>query len=95
MAQGMAALSPIQKASTSGSWTPLPQARILKASGLPKGLAWAHPDHPHIWEEYEAEGTTVDGIGSVLRAPLAPDYNDPTQDNVFPYISHQVAKDIK
>jgi hypothetical protein len=95
MAQGMAALAPIQPASTSGSWTPLQQATILKACGLPQGSAWAHPDRPHIWEEYEAEGRTADGIGSVLRAALAPDYNDPAQDDVFPYISHQVAKDIK
>jgi hypothetical protein len=57
------------------------------------GLGPSRP--PQIWEEYEAKGRTADGIGSILRAPLAPDYNDPSQDDIFPYISHQVAKDIK
>jgi hypothetical protein len=95
MAQGMAALAPVQPASTAGSWTPLQQTAILKGCGLPQGSAWNHPDRPQIWEEYEAEGRTADGIGSVLRAALAPDYNDPAQDDVFPYISYQVAKDIK
>jgi hypothetical protein len=95
MAQGMAALAPVQPASTAGSWTPLQQAAILKACGLPQGSAWNHPNRPQIWEEYEAEGRAADGIGSVLRAALAPDYRDPAQDDVFPYISYQVAKDIK
>jgi hypothetical protein len=95
MAQGMAALAPLQTASTAGSWTPLQQTAILKACGLPQGSAWNHPDHPQIWDEYEAEGRTADAIGNVLRAALAPDYNDPAQDDVFPYIPHQVAKDIK
>jgi hypothetical protein len=92
---GMAALAPVQPASVSVSWTPLQQTTILKACGLPQGSAWNHQDRPTIWEEYEAEGRTADGICSVLRAALAPDYNDPAQDDVFPYIPYQVAKDIK
>jgi hypothetical protein len=95
MAQGLVALAPLQTASTAGSWTPLQQAAIFKACRLPQGSAWNHPGRPHIWDEYEAEGRTSDAIGNALRAALALDYNDPAQDDVFPYIPHQVAKDIK
>jgi hypothetical protein len=45
MAQGLAALEPLQTPSTAGSWTPLlQQAPNLKACGLPQGPAWNHPD---------------------------------------------------
>jgi hypothetical protein len=37
----------------------------------------------------------ANSIGSILGAAMAPDYNDSAEDNVFPYILYQVAKDIK
>jgi hypothetical protein len=88
MATGMAGMAEGLAASTAGSWTPLQQTAILKACGLPQGSTWNHPDRPQIWDEYKAEGRTADAIGNVLRAALAPDYNNPAQDDVFPYIPH-------